>query len=316
MFRRALVVVFTLVPLLAAPAADPLKPGTHKLTVTAEGHDWACHVHVPKKYDPAKPPPLVLLLHGAGGTGDKYLSLNGWADKADAEGFVVAAPTGLSARPKDDASFATNPRVWNSGQLVALSPRAKIDDVKFFEKVLDDLAKSAPYNPKAVFVTGHSNGAGMTFMLGAKLSERLTALAPFAGMLAVKDPKPTKPLPTLYIVGTKDPLQPVEGGEVTLPWGGPPRKNPPVSEYLEGWSKALGGGTEAKTVSDKDGVKTVEYPPNKDGVGVRAIFIEGHGHGWPGGKESGLPEKLIGPDAKKLNATDVIWGFFKSHLPK
>lgn len=304
---------FLVLPVLQA--ADPLKPGTHKLTIASQGHDWTCHVRVPKKYDPAKLPPLVLVLHGGGGGGELYLTQNGWADKADAEGFVVAAPTALPAKPTEAASFRTNPALWNSGQLPAISPRAKIDDVKFFDQLLDEVQKQAPYNPKAVFVTGHSNGAGMTFMLGAKLSERLTALAPFAGLLAVKGPKPGKPLPTLYIVGTKDPLHPIDGGDVKSPWGGT-RKDPPVKEYLETWSKAQGGGTEEKAVSDKDGVKTVEYAANKDGVGVRVIYIEGHGHGWPGGKESGLPESLLGPDAKKLNATDAIWDFFKTHLPK
>ena len=98
----------------------------------------------------------------------------------------------------------------------------------------------------------------MTFRLGGELSERFAALAPVAGMLAVNDAKPKKPLPTLYIIGTKDPLQPLAGGDVQLPWG--KRSNRPVAEYLAGWSKAIGCEPEPRTVSEENGLKRVEYP--------------------------------------------------------
>jgi polyhydroxybutyrate depolymerase len=36
------------------------------------------------------------------------------------------------------------------------------------------------------------------------------------------------------------------------------------------------------------------------------------GHVWPGGINR-LPERLVGKPSDKLNATDVIWDFFKTH---
>src|SRR4029077_4463307 len=38
--------------------------------------------------------PLVVMLHGSGGSGGKFLAISGWREKADAEGFVAAFPTG------------------------------------------------------------------------------------------------------------------------------------------------------------------------------------------------------------------------------
>jgi polyhydroxybutyrate depolymerase len=103
---------------------------------------------------------------------------------------------------------------------------------------------------------------------------------------------------------------PLDGGETKLPWGS--RTTKPVAEYLAFWADRLGCKTEPRTVSDKDGVRTVEYPSKADGgPTLTALFIAGHGHAWPGGQASGLPESVLGPDAKKLNATDVIWEFFK-----
>ncbi len=39
--------------------------------------------------------PLVLLFHGGGGTGKTMMSRTDFALKADAEGFIVAAPDGF-----------------------------------------------------------------------------------------------------------------------------------------------------------------------------------------------------------------------------
>jgi polyhydroxybutyrate depolymerase len=152
----------------------------------------------------------------------------------------------------------------------------------------------------------------MTFRLAAELSERFTAVGTVAGLMSLENPKPKKPLPTLYILGTKDPLMPLGGGEVKLPWGN--RKNPPVAEPLAAWARALGCETEPRTISDKDGLKKVEYPSKGNGPTLTVLYIEGHGHHWPGAKPS-LPENMIGPITGKLNATDTLWQFFQACAP-
>lgn len=166
-----------------------------------------------------------------------------------------------------------------------------------------------PYDRSRVFVAGHSNGAGMTFRLGAELSERFAAIAPVAGMLAVKEPRPRKPLPILSIIGTKDPLQPLAGGPVKLPWGS--RVNTPVAAYLTGWARAIGCKTEPTTLSDRDGVKRVVYPSNAGGPTLQVLYLEGHGHNWPGGRHA-LPQRVVGPSTDRLDATDAIWDFFRT----
>jgi polyhydroxybutyrate depolymerase len=312
--KRALLLPVWLLLSAAVGRADPpadkakLGPGTHELTLKAAGHEWHYTLHVPPKYDAARATPLVLILHGAGGKGDGYLDKAGWAKKADRAGFVAVAPDGLTARPDEKEAFLTNPRLWNSGQLPETSPRAKIDDVAFFKALLDEVGRRVTVDKARVYVTGHSNGAGMTFRLGAELSERFAAIAPVASVPWVKDPKPSRPLPTLYIIGTEDPLVPFKGGESTTPWG--KRTTPPVAEGLAKWAKALGCPEEPKTLRDKDGVKVVEYGPGKGDVKLTAYFIAGQGHNWPGGKDL-LPARLVGPSSDKLNATDVIWEFFE-----
>ena len=288
---------------------QPAIPGQYTLELESGGFLRSAEVRIPKGYSADNPPPLVLLFHGAGGDGQIALRKDGWAEKADAEGFVVVAPTGLPARPRLEANFATNPRVWNSGQLNPRGPRAAIDDVAYAKRLLDELQERAPYDRQRVFLAGHSNGGSMAMKLGAELSERFLAVGTVAGLIAVEAPQPKRPLPTLYILGTKDPLMPLEGGEVRLPWT--TRQNPPVREGLEKWAASLGCKTSSETVSEKDGVRKVVYPSTSDGPTLTVLYLEGHGHQWPGAKVI-RRSTAGGPVNTTLDATDTIWQFFKS----
>jgi polyhydroxybutyrate depolymerase len=267
-------------------------------------------LHVPKGYDPSAPPPLVVGLHGAGGNGEQFMRGGGWAEMSDRAGFVFVAPDGLPSRPREAADFLTNPHVWNSGQLRTGSPRTGVDDVVFVAALLDDLKTRAPYDPKRVYVTGHSNGGGMSFRLAAKLADRIAAIATVAGLVADPDPRPSRPVPTLFILGTKDPLTPLAGGESHLPWGS--RTTKPVPEYLATWASAIGCSPVPADVSDANGVKTVEYRPEGDGPRLKVLYLEGHGHSWPGTRDPGVLRRAMGPIVATIDATETIWAFFAS----
>ena len=101
----------------------------------------------------------------------------------------------------------------------------------------------------------------------------------------------------------------MDGGEAKTPWG--VRHHPPITEPLEKWATAIGCETEPKVVSDKDGLKKVEYPSKTSGPTLTVIYIDGQGHHWPGGKTA-LPDSIMGPNTKTLDATDTIWKFFET----
>jgi polyhydroxybutyrate depolymerase len=284
------------------------------VTLRSGGFAREVSVHVPPAIAAGKPLPLVLGLHGAGGSGDHFLTDDGWDAMADAKGFIVAAPDGLPARPRMPADFVTNPRLWNSGQLSPASPRATIDDVAFVEELIDFLERRLPVDDRRVYVTGHSNGGGMTFRLAAGLSNRVTAIATVAGQVAIEHPRVARPMPTLYIIGAKDPLMPENGGDAPTTWGA--RQTLPVPEYLGRWAAALGCSRTAESLSDRDGVRTSVYrAATSGGASLTVVRIEGHGHAWPGARVNRLGEKVLGPIANKLDATDAIWRFFAAAPP-
>src|SRR5258707_2210628 len=72
-------------------------------------------VHVPPGFDGKSKVPVVVMLHGAGGSGAGAEPQTGWDAKADREGFIAVFPDGTPVSPALPAPFLANPRLWNDG---------------------------------------------------------------------------------------------------------------------------------------------------------------------------------------------------------
>ena len=289
-------------PLPSRPAPDRVRALRHN------GRPRRFLVHDPTEHGAALLP-TVVMLHGAGGTAAWTLAETGWADKADREGFLLVLPEGLRPDLAKPPHFLDNPSVWNDGSppLVPAAPLA--DDVGFLDAVLDDVQKSFPVDPRRVYVTGFSNGGGMAFRLGAERAPRYAALAPVAGHCWLADPRPVRPVPTLYLVGSDDPLFPLAGGEIPSPWTGRRIHRPSLADTLRRWAVALGVPPEPAATREDDGVRTVVYH-GPHATELTAHVIRGLGHHWPGGRGQFNP-RIAGPASDRLRANDVIWEFFQ-----
>ena len=180
-----------------------------------------------------------------------------------------------------------------------------VDDVTFLTAIIDDAVNRANVSSRRVFVAGFSNGAGMAFRFAAERADRVTAIAPVAGHCWQPEPKPSRPVATLYTVGTRDLLLPFRG-DVRLPWTNRLVRRPPVAETLERWARAL-GCSPLPTLQRDDGAVRVECYPGP--VVFDAVTVEGLGHHWPGGGAQ-LNPRFAGPPSDAVNATEMIWEFF------
>lgn len=261
-------------------------------------------LHVPAGYEGAGPLPLVLALHGAGASARWMLAETGWAEKANTAGFFTAFPEATPTDPSRPGHFRTNPLFWNEGD-----GRPPVDDVAFIRALVEHLGSRYAVDRRRIYVTGFSNGATFTFRLANDLSTRLAAVAPVAGYCLVPDPQPERAVPTLYIVGTTDPLIPLAGGEVRTPWGETLRR-PAVEDSLARWAKVLGCPPQPAGPPAEGGIQRIIYGPGRDGVELSAYLVEGLGHHWPGGAGR-LAGPAWGPPSEKIRGTDTIWEFFQ-----
>ncbi|CAN5886261.1 PHB depolymerase family esterase [soil metagenome] len=292
------------------PFWTPPGPGRFEATVEAQGWKWRLRVHVPDVYDGRKPLPMVLVLHGSGGSGAEFLDKAGWAREAEQSGFLVMAPDALPERPRLDSNPLLNPRRWNSGQLKQ-GPRTRIDDATALVEMIDLIGRFWRIDRDRIFAVGHSNGGSMAFRLAVEHSERFAAIASVAGIPWQPELAPARPLPTFFLMGTADPILPLQGGKSVLPWE--VRETPPIRRVLARWSIAIDGPIEPTEIIEADDGRLVHrYGPGPEGVELLAIFLNGHGHVWPGA--SGMThERLMGPITAQVQATPLIWQFFEEH---
>jgi polyhydroxybutyrate depolymerase len=285
-----------------------LVPGKYRAALRLDERNRQFLIVTPPGMKTDRPLPIVFFFHGAGGTAEQAARTYGWVEKARKEKFIVVFPQGLGARPDSPSRLVLNPNIWRDER--ADIPNI-VNDVHFFETLLNELESVLPIDARRVYVTGFSNGAGMTFTLGSHFSDRIAAIAPVSSQSFIHADKLARPLPIYYLVGTADPLIPYHGGTVTLPWGNT-RTLPPVQETVDTWAMLDGCPVLPTTVSDKAGVRVVRYGPGQGGSELLFTTVEGNGHHWPDTIEP-LPAAISGPSLDPFSATDRIWEFFERH---
>jgi len=87
-------------------------------------------------------------------------------------------------------------------------------DLKLFDTVLAQLKKDYKVDSKRIYVTGHSNGGGFTYLLWATRGDVFAAVAPSAGGARLF--KDLKPKPVMHLAGEKDTVVPFEGQQKTM----------------------------------------------------------------------------------------------------
>ncbi len=296
-------------------ATEDAPPGHRVVTIQSGGLSRSFLLHLPPAWDGNKPLPLVLMLHGMGGTAANSALETSWSEKADIETFIVAYPEATRPDPTQPPSLRKNPQAWNDGSGRFHSAERSIDDVSFIRAVIDRIATDYRIDDRRVYVAGFSNGASMAFRVGAELSERVAAIAPNAGACWTETPRPLRGVSLCYITGTADSLNPLEGGAPKLAFGGGNqggKAKPSVSGTIEKWRRVLSCPERPRSDETKDGVQTLRYGPGRDNAEILYITVEGLGHHWAGGV-SQAPEFLVGRNTNKLKATDVVWDFFQRH---
>jgi polyhydroxybutyrate depolymerase len=230
---------------------------------------------VPPSYDGRTALPLVLELHGSGGTAAGQAKTSGLEGLAARERFAVASLQADGGR-------------WN----VPIAD-GRPDDVAYVSDVIDHVAARLCIDRARVHATGFSGGGRMTSLLGCRLSSRIASIAPVAG-LRWPAPCEGRPVPVLTFHGLGDAQNPYQGQAK----GRGAEWLESVPQALAGWAARNGCSAEAVT-EDPDGpISIVRYEMCSGSATVRLIRIDGLGHTWP---------------RNEVDATTVMWEFFRTH---
>jgi polyhydroxybutyrate depolymerase len=262
-------------------------------SVVVGGTERTYKAHLPPAYRRDQPVPLVLVLHGGGGTGETIERVTGMSQKADAAGFIVVYPDGSGPR---GGRLLT----WNAGGCCDYAQAHNVDDVGFISALLTEVSRSYGVDRNRVFVAGFSNGGMMAYRLACELSDRIAAIAVVSSSMTETSCNPTRPVSVLHIHGTKDEHAPFQGGVGAKSETKVNHESVPNS--VKGWAQRI-GATQRPQVTYRSGSVTCE---TYKGGGAEATLctVDGGEHSWPGGARD---------KASAFSATTSISAFFSSH---
>ena len=182
------------------------------------------YIHVPSGYDPDIPTPLVLLLHGYGGSGDWQESYMQFGPLVDQYGFFYLHPDGT----EDTLGL----QFWNASDACCDFYGSGVDDSGYLRALIDEMKSLYNIDDRRVYFVGHSNGGFMSYRMACDNADTVAAIASLAGVTSYDpdDCTPSEPVHVLQIHGTGDNVIYYGGGELLgVPYPG-------AVETVETWA--------------------------------------------------------------------------------
>lgn len=283
----------------------------HDLSLGLEhdGYSREYILHLPENHDQLADLPLVIALHGGGGTAKGMIRLTRgrFNELADQHGFLVVYPQGLGKSWHDDRDDP-----------ISFAHENNIDDAGFLSALIKRMVQRYKADPRKIFVTGISNGGFMSFRVSRELAAEVKAVAPVCA--SIPHAKQNEYLAAgasniLLLNGTADPLVPYKGGYVEVL--GKKRGRIVSTDETIGIFKKRNDITADPVVKElpdsdpEDGTRVIRYEYGNAAGRVVLMKVVHGGHTWPGGWQY-LGIRTIGRTSLDVNACDALWEFFSS----
>lgn len=161
---------------------------------------------VPTRYDPARPTPLVVVLHGYGANGVAQDAYFGVCRLGEERGYLCAYP--------DGTVDAQGKHFWNATDACCNFGGKDVDDVAYLDAVIDDMSGRYNVDPRRIFLIGHSNGGFMAHRMACDRAGRIAGIVSLAGATWQESARcrPTAPVAVLQAHGDMDEAVPYLGG--------------------------------------------------------------------------------------------------------
>ncbi len=275
---------------------------------TGDGRTRRYRVYVPSTLQADTGAPLLIALHGGGGSAAQFELNSGFDGLAEANGFIVVYPDGISALPN-----GTGPQTWNGGYCCGPAVNRNVDDVGFIRQLIDALGSRYRIDPARIYAAGHSNGGILSYRLACELADTIVAIGVQAGSLGIDACAPARPVSVFHLHGTADTNHPIDGGRGSGVAGVDFRPARGSVEALAVANRCTGTPTSASTPDNRDLVTTT-WTGCDDGVEVRYVVVDGATHAWMGrpGVSPGAAA-YVGEPYPDLDASRAIWSFLTSH---
>lgn len=186
-------------------------PNLKLMKWNVDGVSREAGVYIPKS-GTTNGSPVVFVFHGRGGSVNSTIKYFAFHDQWPEAVVVYMQGLPMSAgggRAKGDTGWQLN--YGEDGDR----------DLKFLDAVLETLREKSSIDNNRIYVTGHSQGGSLIYLLWQTRGETFAAVAPVASgmqyaLTATKAPDLMKPKPMLHIAGRKDQIIQFKVQEATV----------------------------------------------------------------------------------------------------
>lgn len=234
--------------------------------------------------------PLLLVLHGGGGSSKKmFIKTAKFSEYAKQEGVILVYPNGINNH-------------WNDGRNSINNPGS--DDIKYIKTIIDTVSDKYSIDRDEIFVCGHSNGGFMSARIGIELQNIVRSIAGVSSTLdsaLCSTFTLNSNVNALFIHGSRDNIIPLNGGII---------KNIGTiashKDIVERWSQEINSISFNETeyidyIKDNNYYIISNKYKNPTNNYVVSYIIENMEHEWPGSTADNI---------KEFDACLLIWNIF------
>lgn len=210
---------------------EPLACGAVLQERVFEGMNRLWYEYVPESCSADQEWPLVVVMHGRGGTAESFFDISAMSVVAEARRFLVVFPQAGIHQQKPDG--LKNILYWNGSY-----EGKPVNDVGFIRSMVEDVAERLPVDRKRIYACGQSSGGIMADVLCGSAGDLFAACGSWSGMYHPKKvhgtyEKTEDVIPTLFICGNKDRFCTAEQKDEEFPFSLIPELRKDIVEKIE-----------------------------------------------------------------------------------
>lgn len=192
---------------LMMSATNSFIRGKNKFLTVVNNDVREYYVHVPKSYDGSTKVPVVFMLHGTSGNGEKFYNESGWVEVSEEENIITVFPSSWRYCIIDDGQIK-NTTKWNilpDAEWSLCAGQTGRDDIKFIKTIITELKSKFKVDTSKLYLEGFSNGGQMAAKCAIEMSDIFAAIVENAGSFFLDTTYiPKRKLPVMFEIGNQD----------------------------------------------------------------------------------------------------------------